>query len=37
MDNSKVKQRKKVCTKCGRKLWLRDFYRRIDGTLFAEM
>ena len=36
MDNSKVKQRKKVCTKCGRKLWLRDYYRRIDGTLFSE-
>ena len=36
MDNSKVKQRKKVCTKCGRKLWLRDFYRRIDGTLASE-
>lgn len=36
MESTTVKQRKKVCTKCGRKLWLRDFYRRIDGTLFAE-
>lgn len=36
MLTSKVKQRKKVCTKCGRKLWLRDFYRRIDGTLASE-
>ncbi len=24
--------RKKVCSKCGRLLWLRDFYRRKDGT-----
>lgn len=36
MESTTVKQRKKVCSKCGRKLWLRDFYRRIDGTLFAE-
>lgn len=36
MDNSKVKQRKKVCTKCGRKLWLREFYRNSNGKLFSE-
>ena len=22
-----IQRRKKICTKCGRKLWLRDFYR----------
>lgn len=27
------KPRKKVCPKCGRKLWLRDFYRRKNGYL----
>ena len=27
-----IKVRKKVCYKCGRKLWLRDFYKRSDGT-----
>lgn len=28
-------KRKKVCSKCGRKLWLRDFYRMSNGRLFA--
>lgn len=27
----KVKKRKKVCPRCGRKLWLRDFYKSEDG------
>lgn len=27
MENKQTKPRKKVCTKCGRKLWLRDFYK----------
>lgn len=26
-----VKQRKKICPKCGRKLWLRDFYKTANG------
>lgn len=36
MKSLKIKRRKKVCTKCGRKLWLRDFYRRSDGSLCSE-
>lgn len=28
-----TKKRKKVCTHCGQKLWLRDFYRCKDGTI----
>lgn len=31
MDKPKVKHRKKVCSKCGRKLWLRDFYKSKQG------
>ena len=26
-----VKRRKKICPKCGRKLWLRDFYKTANG------
>lgn len=26
-----MSKRKKTCPKCGRQLWLRDFYRRKDG------
>lgn len=34
MKNKTVtKKRKKVCPCCGRKLWLRDFYRNSDGSL----
>ena len=28
-----TKKRKKVCPCCGRKLWLRDFYRNSDGSV----
>ena len=30
-STTKVKRRKKVCPKCGRKLWLKEFYKRSDG------
>ena len=34
MKNKTVtKKRKKVCPCCGRKLWLRDFYRNSDGSV----
>lgn len=36
MDSATIKRRKKVCPKCGRKLWLRDFYKRANGMLFTE-
>lgn len=26
-----VKRRKKICPKCGRKLWLSDFYKKANG------
>ena len=26
-----IKKRKKICCHCGRKLWLRDFYKSEDG------
>lgn len=29
----KRKYRKKVCTKCGRRLWLQEFYRMSNGWL----
>lgn len=29
-----VIKRKKVCPKCGRKLWLRDFYRLANGSIY---
>ena len=33
MDVAK-KKRKKICPRCGRKLWLRDFYRnKVNGVL----
>ena len=28
-----VKRRKKICPKCGRKLWLRDFYKTANGRV----
>ena len=28
-----VKRRKKICPKCGRKLWLRDFYKTANGKV----
>ena len=28
-----VKRRKKICPKCGRKLWLRDFYKTANGCV----
>lgn len=28
------KKRKKVCPKCGRNLWLREYYRNKDGTIY---
>lgn len=28
-----VKRRKKICPKCGRKLWLRDFYKTANGLV----
>lgn len=33
MDTLNVKRRKKVCTQCGRKLWLRDFYQSSRGRI----
>ena len=31
--NEAPKRRKKVCSHCGRKLWLKDFYHYSNGTL----
>lgn len=33
MDKPKVKRRKKICTRCGRKLWLREFYKSANGWI----
>lgn len=33
-EPGKPKPRKKICPKCGRKLWLRDFYRLGNGSLY---
>ena len=33
MNSHKVKRRKKICTKCGRKLWLREFYKSTNGWI----
>lgn len=33
--NEKNKARKKICPGCGRKLWLKDYYRHADGTIFS--
>lgn len=30
MIETKLKKRKKACPECGRKLWLRDFYKSKD-------
>lgn len=29
--NNMIQRRKKICPKCGRRLWLRDFYRQATG------
>ena len=31
MEETVIKRRKKVCCRCGRKLWLRDFYKLANG------
>lgn len=33
VNKAASKKRKKVCPRCGKKLWLRDFYRNGDGSL----
>ena len=35
MTKTTIKERKKVCTKCGRKLWLRDFYKDKYGKRYG--
>lgn len=35
MTETIIKKRKKVCPRCGRKLWLREFYKGKDGNRYG--